>query len=337
MSVTVPPDPAVLAAVQKAWMQALDAERCDFTQTWEQAGGDSLATLHLLLRLERAFGRKLTFDMMRAQMRASDLAAALLLPAAAAQRGTMPLVHLLPSLFGDEPRLSAFRQALDGRVRFDVVDTPDACQPATTLRDVPRMAALAARDIHARQPSGPILLAGYSFGGCVAFETARTLISAGRDVAWLGLLDAPFGNAAFGSTSRISQRMPPTRAIKYALALWVCSWDAARRAALALAKRLGLAAEIEANRLVFVVFREHATNRWVPAPLEVDTWLAVSAELAPTTLATWQRLCARLRVVHLPGDHMDIFHAPAAELIIPAFDDAVRTVHLRMPGAARTA
>ncbi|HTG31557.1 MAG TPA: amino acid adenylation domain-containing protein [Thermoanaerobaculia bacterium] len=48
------------------------------------------------------------------------------------------------------------------------------------------------------QPAGPYLLAGYSFGGVVAFEMARQLTGAGEEVALLALLDTavPPGNEA---------------------------------------------------------------------------------------------------------------------------------------------
>ena len=39
------------------------------------------------------------------------------------------------------------------------------------------------------QPDGPYFLLGYSFGGIIAFEMARQLVSQGKEVAFLGLLD----------------------------------------------------------------------------------------------------------------------------------------------------
>jgi thioesterase domain-containing protein/acyl carrier protein len=343
LSASVDPAALGLAVVQNAWMQTLDTEHCDFTQTWEQAGGDSLATLHLLLRLERVFGRKLPFDMMRPEMRASDLAALLLnvphAPAAPTTRSaltaSLPLVHLMPGLFGDEPRLATFRRALAGRIRFHVVALPEVGAPAVILGDMQRTGALAARDIQARQPTGAILLAGYSFGGCVAMEAARALAAAGRDIALLAILDAPFGRAAEGTTRTVRQCLRPT-AIKFSVGRWACSWDAGRRAWLRLVKPLGLSAEIAAKRFVWLVFRERARHRWAPAVLDVDTWLAVSAQQAPKTLSIWQRLCGRLRIVHLPGAHLDIFQPPAIATLIPAFEDAVRTAHARRRSPMRT-
>ena len=44
--------------------------------------------------------------------------------------------------------------------------------------------------IRENQPRGPYYVAGYSFGGLLAYEIAGRLREAGEEVAWLGLLDA---------------------------------------------------------------------------------------------------------------------------------------------------
>jgi aspartate racemase len=48
------------------------------------------------------------------------------------------------------------------------------------------------REIYAIQPRGPYYLAGHSFGGVIAFETAQQLQSDGHEVAFLGLVDTAF-------------------------------------------------------------------------------------------------------------------------------------------------
>jgi thioesterase domain-containing protein len=93
---------------------------------------------------------------------------------------------------------------------------------------------------------------------------------------------------------------------------------------------MGLSAQIAIYQYIYLAFLNHARNDWSPASLDVDTWLAVSAQFASRTLSIWQRLCPRLRVVHVPGAHLDIFRAPAAEVLIPAFEQAVRTTHARL-------
>jgi thioesterase domain-containing protein len=52
------------------------------------------------------------------------------------------------------------------------------------------MAAVYLEALLSFQPRGPYLLAGSSLGGVIAFEMARQLLAQGREVAFLGLLDA---------------------------------------------------------------------------------------------------------------------------------------------------
>ena len=64
------------------------------------------------------------------------------------------------------------------------------------------MEAAAARycdDIQVFQPQGPIALAGFSFGGLLAYEVARQLSAAGRDIALLAIFDTGPDLSAGGS------------------------------------------------------------------------------------------------------------------------------------------
>ena len=49
-------------------------------------------------------------------------------------------------------------------------------------------------EILAKDPEGPYALAGYSLGGFIAFEMAKQLISQGKEVKMLGILDTNAGN-----------------------------------------------------------------------------------------------------------------------------------------------
>src|SRR5262249_12025755 len=60
-------------------------------------------------------------------------------------------------------------------------------EPLGTLEE---MAAVYVQALLSFQPRGPYLLAGSSLGGVIAFEMAHHLRSQGREVAFLGLLDA---------------------------------------------------------------------------------------------------------------------------------------------------
>lgn len=57
------------------------------------------------------------------------------------------------------------------------------------LKSIPEIAAYYISEISAVKPDGPYNIAGYSFGGYVAFEMAKQLRKAGRKVSFLGLFD----------------------------------------------------------------------------------------------------------------------------------------------------
>jgi thioesterase domain-containing protein len=59
------------------------------------------------------------------------------------------------------------------------------------------MAAYALEGLRAAQPEGPYCLAGYCFGGIVAFEMAQQLQARGQQVALLAILDIPPPNSEF--------------------------------------------------------------------------------------------------------------------------------------------
>lgn len=76
-------------------------------------------------------------------------------------------------VYGLEPR------GLDGQL------APD--------QSIAAMADHYVREISRVQPTGPYYLAGYSLGGPVAFEMAQRLRSAGQQVAFLCMINAPTG------------------------------------------------------------------------------------------------------------------------------------------------
>jgi thioesterase domain-containing protein len=55
---------------------------------------------------------------------------------------------------------------------------------------IEEMAATYAREIANLHPRGPCILAGYCFGGTLAYETARQLAASGREVGLLALIDS---------------------------------------------------------------------------------------------------------------------------------------------------
>jgi amino acid adenylation domain-containing protein len=191
-------------ALAGIWAEVLGLERVGRWDNFFERGGNSLLALRLFARVRRELGCDLpvatlfrggTVRHMAEAVRAHDE------PAVAPE--TAPLVPLratgtLPPLFVVHPagRRVANYAALVERLGPD--------QPVYGLQDVgddlgrpvERIAAEHLRAVRAVQPHGPYHLAGWSFGGVVAYEMAVQLERAGERVAFAGVLDTvapPFG------------------------------------------------------------------------------------------------------------------------------------------------
>ncbi|NEQ27946.1 MAG: hypothetical protein F6K28_54945 [Microcoleus sp. SIO2G3] len=85
-------------------------------------------------------------------------------------------LNLIPYLGSDQPVYGLQAQGLDGK--------------QTPLNRVEDMATHYIKEICTVQPEGPYFLAGFSFGGLVAFEMAQQLHTQGQKVALIALFDS---------------------------------------------------------------------------------------------------------------------------------------------------
>ncbi len=304
----------------------LDAEVCAaWTATlgeapgglaWEEVGGDSLATLHLLFRLEQRLGRTLSLDLMQPGMTAAGLAAALR-DAEAGGASDRPCLFLVPGILGDEPGLAALRRGLVGGLRTEVVSLPGVDTPAAVLRDMAATGVAVACEIDRRQPGGRLLLGGYSFGGSVALEAAAALAAKGREVALIAVLDATFG-------ATMLRRPPPQswrrRAGRMLLALM--SWDTGRRSAVALVDRLRPKKALAVRRRMLRRLRSEARAGWRLAVTRAPVFLVLSEEFADGE-ALWRALCPNCDLLQLPGDHHGLIRGSALPVLAERLERAV--------------
>jgi thioesterase domain-containing protein len=163
------------------------------------------------------------------------------------------------------------------------------------------MEELAARHVaalRAAQPEGPYHLAGWSFGGVIAFEMARQLRSAGAEVAPLVLVD---------SRAPGSIEIPEDHASLLA----------------AFAADQGLtpdvnALDVEVLRPLFETFRTLLgmlrSYRPAPYPGPIRLYRAEQRAVpAPDDLG-WTRLAAGgLEIRTVPGDHAGVMKGAGAE------------------------
>jgi thioesterase domain-containing protein/acyl carrier protein len=180
--------------VERAWRKSLRQRLSLPDRSWDEAGGDSLKLLRFVFELETELGRNLPLEIFRLDMRPGDfveaIERALLSHSREATDDPRPIVFLLPGLTGDCPGLAAFRAELDARIRFVPIEYPDWPEIANSRCTVDEMADAALTEIMAVAPAGDVSLAGYSFGGAVAFAIAERLVKTGRGIAFFGILDS---------------------------------------------------------------------------------------------------------------------------------------------------
>lgn len=195
------PAPMASADLQQlvtgVWESVLGLSPIRPADNYFDLGGDSLRALRVMAEIKRLTGRDASMKLLWDAPTVADFSAALSRPARAPYQ---PLVLLEPGadttplfmvhgvggsameLLPLARRLRADRPvyALQGR-GFDADDAPHL-----RVDDMVRDYLVAVRSV---QPHGPYLLAGYSFGGLVAYEMGRRLAATGEEVALLALLD----------------------------------------------------------------------------------------------------------------------------------------------------
>jgi amino acid adenylation domain-containing protein len=203
----VAPQTETEAALAKLVAELLGLEQVGREDDFFELGGHSLLAVKLFSRIERIWKVRpplaILFDTATVRRLASAIEAE--------RTGRGDWSSILPLRpVGEKPPLFVMH-AHSGELfwaRFLVRHLPED-QPVYGIQGVgakgrhtppltfEEMAASYARDMMRVHPEGPLFLIGYCFGGVLAYEVARQLQEAGREIALLGLIDAaPFGHGS---------------------------------------------------------------------------------------------------------------------------------------------
>jgi acetoacetyl-CoA synthetase len=170
-------------------------------------------------------------------------------------------------------------------------------------RRVEEMAATYVDSIRTVQRRGPYLLAGYSFGGLVAFEMARRLRAAGDEVAWLGLIDTDVNHHCLRAFPRFRFRVG--KALRIARSRLVSAVPADSGASGTPDPPPAMRPLLDASWQAFDAYR--------PQPYDGRVTLLMAATRATgpdrlcDPLSVWRRVVrGRLEVERVPGDHNEM-------------------------------
>ncbi|MFT4167246.1 MAG: amino acid adenylation domain-containing protein [Microlunatus sp.] len=162
-------------------------------------GGHSLLAMQLTSRLRTELGLAVQIGTVMAAPTLADLA--LRIGADARREATQVLLPLRttgsrPPLFCVHPidgfswQFAGLLRHLDPDQPMYGIQSPGLSGPLPAVSTIAELAGLYLAQVRSIQPHGPYRLAGYSFGGTVAYELAALLQSAGETVELLALLDA---------------------------------------------------------------------------------------------------------------------------------------------------
>jgi FkbH-like protein len=193
----VPPRDTLELQLAQIWTDIIGLELVGVRDNFFNLGGNSLLAVRLMAQIQQQFGKKIPLSVLFQSPTVERLAS--LLRQQIDSQSSPVLVAI--QVHGSEPPLFCVHPA-GGNVLcyFDLAHyLPD--RPFYGLQslgldegrephgEVEEMAAYYLKAIQVIQPQEPYFLAGWSFGGLVAFEMAQQLHEQGQSVAFLGLID----------------------------------------------------------------------------------------------------------------------------------------------------
>jgi len=194
---TAAPQNEMEAQLVRLWEKVLRLQPVGVKDNFFELGGDSLLALNLVAELTKEYKRNFPVTLVFQSPTIEEMAVAL----SGDNVSDQPSVLVTLQNYGTKPAFFCVYG-----VRSWARNLEDPSQPFYALaphgqdgRQAPStveaMAADYVREIKAVQPEGPYFLAGYSFGGIAAFETAQQLQKCGDEIALLLLIDpsAPAG------------------------------------------------------------------------------------------------------------------------------------------------
>jgi oxalate---CoA ligase len=353
----------IRTAVESAWTEILGYDSYLADLPLIEAGGDSFDALRLWLLIEKIVGERLSMEVLTLGSTPGQLTAALdqqlwalsgrsalHVPSAKA-----PLVFLMTPAQGDLPGLARFRAECKDDIRFAVIEYPSWREMIEAGGGFNVLVDAAVAQICALSRENDLcLLAGYSFGGLVAVETARRLVERGRRIDFLGLIDT---QAVMPSAPR-KRRQSIVSASARRLMEWgrrinfpgLVDTQAAMPAAPQITWQNIISALISRSafrtlriigRLGALLPAKHAiTIEYVMnerlrieslrglrlKPLQVPVTLYRSGEGYSTLLDNgWGAYCSRVAVTPIGGTHHSMWEPPFLEILCARFlEDACR-------------
>ncbi|HEU4713537.1 MAG TPA: amino acid adenylation domain-containing protein [Pyrinomonadaceae bacterium] len=194
------PEISRVEMLRSIWERVLGHDEFELEDDFFEIGGDSLLATWVVTEIGNSVGREFDLSMLLEDSTIPGIARTLeeleLRPIQARQpsqvvtlrpNSSKRLLFLVHPLGGEPVPYRALAHSIKSPVRVVGLcwRPTETCE--TTLEE---MAAIHLAQMRAVQPEGPYLLAGWSFGGVLAYEIAQQIVASGATVEFLGLIDA---------------------------------------------------------------------------------------------------------------------------------------------------
>jgi acetoacetyl-CoA synthetase len=297
----------VTATIGRLWRETL-GPAAGAEHTFTDLGGTSRQAMTLVRQVRQLLGRDVGLEKFLADPTLPGLIAA---ASAASRAGDAP--HLVRLAAGDPglPPLFFVHDAWgDIDVYWPLAQLLTHTGPRYGLRTgltasdgsrrpIGELAADHVAEIARAVPAGPVRLAGHSFGGLVAYETARQLTAAGRTVDFLGLVDVLPPGAMLTPSERLTHELVDRVSLLFPSMRNVSLRDL-------LTERLRPSAAA-ADRQLFVQTTEIANDHAPSLYYGPVTYFRARRSLpGHHVLTAWRRRAPRLTVIDVPGAHHDV-------------------------------
>ncbi len=324
---------ATTAAICALMAQTLGLPSIGPDDDFHDLGGHSLLAVQLIGRIEEVLGHRLGVGDLHRRPTPRALAAAL----NKAQTGPRYIIPIQP--MGSQPPLFGVHVLGRNEEYYrPLAATLGPDQPVFGLsvglltHDTPiGVEDTAARyfdDIQQHYPNGPISLLAVSLGSYIAFELARQLKAAGREVRLLALFDAegPEGRSKIHGRARLLAHIHRARAEGLGYPLHLVSnrltdlKNRVEKARVRIASAKGAAAPLTIG--TFVAANELAVQAYEAHPITVPLTIFRAAsdvfdspESAKSGLGWASVAEAGFRVIDVPGDHLSILQPPNVSVL----------------------
>jgi acetoacetyl-CoA synthetase len=183
---------------------------------------------------------------------------------------------------------------------------------------VHEVAARLVEGIAAVMPVGPIALAGYSFGGLLAYEAARLLVERGRDVVFLGLLDSRPPLASLTRPEQLARKAASF------IAIFLPGFSDTTIAS-AVANRFRRQTLSSEQLMLLDSVRLARSFRLKPYGGPVTYFRAARRiPVISHLMHAWRRMAPDLTVVDVPGAHFGLLSEENAPALAARMSDALR-------------